>query len=343
MKTYKISPLLQSFFTIRLSQEKAVSYHTLRSYSTTFELLLRYAKNQLKKGPEKITLEDISAQFVSKFLNHLEEERNISPRTRNCRLAAIRSFFQYLSPKLPELSGHIAEVLSIPNKRTHQKPIDFLNEEEVNALLNAPDQKTWIGRRDRTILLMAIETGFRLSELIQLKWENVHFEKTTTVECLGKGRKYRSTPITNQLKNCLKEWAKENRGLSSNDVFPTIHGNQIGPDCVECLVKKYAKIVEQRCPSLKRKRVSPHVLRHTAAMRLLATGADPAAIALWLGHETIKTTYMYLSADMPMKEGILKKLVPPKTKLSHYKPTNQLMKFLKNQQNINKNKGNSKN
>lgn len=336
MKVQKLSPLLQSFFTTRLIMEREFSHHTLRSYSKTFELLLRYAKKQLKKTPDEITLQDINAQFVSQFLNHLEEKRIINPRTRNCRLAAIRSFFQYLSSKIPEMSGHIAEVLAIPNKRTHQKQIGFLNEKEVNALLNTPEQTKWLGRRDHAILLTAIESGLRLSELIQLKWEDMHFD-TAIIKCLGKGRKDRSTPMTSQLKKCLKEWAKENRSLPYDVVFPNIHGKDIGPGCVEYMIKKYVKVAEQKCPSLKGKRVSPHVLRHTTAMRLLASGAEQAVIALWLGHESIKTTYMYLSADMSIKEEILKKLAPQKTKLSRYKPTDQVMKFLKKQQNINKN------
>jgi len=240
------------------------------------------------------------------------------------------------------MGGHIAEVLAIPNKRTHQKPIDFLNEEEVTALLNAPDQKKWIGKRDHAILLIVVETGFRLSELTQLKWENVHFETTTFIECQGKGRKHRSTPITSQSKRCLKEWKKETGCLPSDVVFPTIHGKQISPDCFEYLVKKYAKKAEEKCPSLKNKKVTPHVLRHTAAMRLLASGAEQATIALWLGHESIKTTYMYLNADISMKEEILKKLPVLKIKLSRYKPSGQLMKFLKNQQNRRKTERNRK-
>lgn len=332
MRTHKLSFLLQAYFSTRLTRERKVSHHTLRSYSKTFELLLQFARKQLKKAPEKIMLEDISAQFVSQFLNHLEEERNISPRTRNCRLAAIRSFFQYLSPKIPEMSGNIGEVLAIPNKRTHQKPIDFLNDSEVNALLSAPNQREWIGRRDYLILLITIETGFRVSELVQLKWQDIHFGTTTFIDCLGKGRKHRSTPITTKTKKKLEEWAEENHCLPYDAVFQTIYGKRIGPACVEYLVKKYGKIAEKKCPSLRGKKITPHVLRHTAAMRLLASGARQAAIALWLGHESIKTTYMYLNADLSMKEEILKKIQPTKTKTKRYKPNNKIIKFLREQQ-----------
>lgn len=332
MSTNELSFLLQSFFIVRLTQEKKVSRYTLASYSKTFEFLFRYAKKRLNKPPEKITLKDINARFVSEFLDYLEDERNISHRTRNCRLAAIRSFFQYLNPKIPEMSQHIAEILAIPNKRTYQKQIDFLDEEEVKALLNAPDQHQKIGRRDYVMLTIAIESGLRLSELIHLEWGNIQFGEITTIDCLGKGRKFRSTPVSSQVEKCLKEWANENRCLPHDVVFPNARGKMMSPDAVQYLVKKYARKAGGLCSSLRAKKVSPHVLRHTAAMRLLASGAELADIALWLGHESIKTAYIYLSADVQTKEKILKKLHPPEMKLFRYKPNKQLMNFLKNQQ-----------
>lgn len=321
--------LLEAFFRERLMRQMQVSSHTIDSYSNAFQLLLQYATKQLKKNPSELLIDDFNAQFLIQFLDDLEQSRQISARTRNARLAAIRAFFRYISYRLPESSALISEVLAIPDKRTSQKLINFLTNEEVEELLNSPNQDTWIGRRDHTLLVVAIHTGLRLSELITLKWKEVHLDQNAYVECLGKGRKERCTPLNIQSVRCLHRLFEELNPSPSDNVFCTIRGGKMSSDSVQYMLKKYTIIAKKKCSSLTHKKVTPHVLRHTAAMRLLQAGVDLSSIAIWLGHESIKTTYIYLSADMEMKKKILKKLNPLKPKTSWFKPNNKIMIFLK--------------
>jgi integrase/recombinase XerD len=330
MKPTKLSAFLEAFFSIRLIQQKHVSPHTIVSFSKTFQLLFEYAERVLKKTPAELTLQDINAQFLSRFLDDLEKKRKITPRTRNLRLTALRSFFHFLAPQLPELSNLIAQVLAIPNKRFVRKLIDFLTDDEIDVLLNVPDQKKWMGKRDHALLLIAIQTGARLSELIELKWKDVHLGQGAYIECQGKGRKERCIPLAPQSNKCLQAWSKEAIYAPSGVVFPTIHGKKMSSDAFQYLIKKYTRIGEKICPSLIGKKVTPHVLRHTTAMQLVQNGVDLSSIALLLGHESIKTTYIYLNSNMEMKEKILKKLPTINTKTKRYKPNDRMMNFLKN-------------
>lgn len=330
MKQATLSTFLEAFFTVRLIKQKRVSPHTIASYSETFQLLFKYARDQLKKPPSQLTLQDLNAQFLSQFLDDLETKRKITARSRNLRLAAIRSFFQFLAYQLPEMHHLINQVLAIPNKRVVKKLIDFLTKDEVDALLNAPDQKKWVGKRDHALLLIAIETGLRLSELLGLKWKDVHLDQGAYIECQGKGRKERCIPLSGLSNRCLHTWGKEVTHLQCDIVFPTIYGKKMSPDAFQYLIKKYSQIAARYCPSLIDKKITPHMLRHTTAMRLVQSDVDLSSIALFLGHESIKTTYIYLSANMEMKEKILKKLPILNTKTLRYKPTDPTMKFLKN-------------
>ena len=330
MKPNKLSDHLEYFFTVRLIKQKGVSLHTITSYSKTFQLLFEFASKQLKKAPSQLMLQDLNAHFVSQFLDDLENRRKICPRTRNIRLAAIKSFFQFLAQRLPEMSDLISQVLAIPNKRSTKKLIDFLTNDEIDAVLSAPDQKGWVGKRDHALLLIAIQTGARLTELIELKWNDVHLGERSYIEYLGKGRKERRIPLNAQSNKCLQTWAREVDHSLSDMVFPSIYGKKMSPDAFQYLVKKYVQIAAKNCPSLVEKKITPHVLRHTTAMRLVQSGLDLASIAMWLGHESIKTTYVYLNANMEMKEEILKKMPILNTKTARYKPTDSMMKFLKN-------------
>jgi integrase/recombinase XerD len=332
----KLSKYLESFFLIRLIKQKNYSMNTIQSYSTTFKLLYDFLCKRLKKKPSKLLVDDINAQIISDFLDHLEKERNSSTRTRNIRISAIKSFFNYLNEQLPELSASIGQVLAIPQKRMTKKLISYLNDEEVNTILSIPDQKTLLGKRDYTLILMLIQIGCRLSELIKLKWRNLRLGEGAYIDLFGKGRKERRIPISKQLNKCLQLWSKEIDSSPSAVLFPTTYGTEMSPDIVQYLLKKYSKIAAKKCPSINKKKISPHVLRHTTAMRMLLSGADLISIALWLGHETIKTTYIYLSMDMPRMEGILKKLPTTKTKTLRYKPTDSIIKFLNGILNKNK-------
>lgn len=317
---------LGAYFTTYMKEQKGVSPHTIDSYLTTFKLLLDYAELRLKKKSFCLTLEDIDAKFLGEFLKYLEYTRAACVSTRNARLAAIRSFYKYLSSYALDYGLQIRKILIIPNKKHDQQLVDFLTEEEVNALLTAPNQETWIGKRDHTFLLIAIETGFRISELKNMMWEDVSLENSQTVRCLGKGRKKRSVPLRKQAIRCLREWFKEN---NSSILFPTIKGGKMDSDTIQYLLKKYISLIKEKCPSLKKKHVTPHVLRHTFAMRLLQSGVDLANIAILLGHESIKTTYLYLKSNTKIKEEILKKMPSLKINQKRYVSGKNTMKNLR--------------
>jgi integrase/recombinase XerD len=323
------STLLQSFFTDRLINQRQVSTHTIASYRDTFRLLLAFAQKQFNKSPSQLELDDLNAPFIGAFLDHIQSDRHNGSRTRNLRLTAIRSFFKYVAFQEPSRSAHIQRVLAIPTKRQDRPLIDFLIYPEIQALLAAPDRTTWTGRRDQTLLLLAIQTGLRLSELIGLRRRDIVLTSGTYVRCYGKGRKERCTPLTKQSVAVMKTWLEERGGSDDVIVFPNARGTQISPDGVQYLLTKHVAKARETCPSLKEKRVSPHVLRHTAAMELLQAGVDHSVIALWLGHESSETTSIYLQANLALKEKILEQTRPLNVKAGRYRPTDKLLQFLK--------------
>jgi integrase/recombinase XerD len=324
-----LAVLLQEFFTGRLIGQRRVSPHTVASYRDTFRLLLKFAQERLKKEPSKLALAQIDAPFLIAFLDYLEKERGNSARSRNARLAAIHSFFRYVALEEPEYAAQAQRVLAIPCKRYTRRPIDYLTSDEVEALLKAPDQKTWGGRRDAVLLLVAVETGLRLSELIGLRCADVVLNHGAHVRCEGKGRKERCTPLRKETVKVLSVWLSERQGKPSDPVFPSTRGGGLSPDGVQYLLTKHLATAATQCASLRNKRVTPHVLRHTAAMNLLHHGVDSTVIALWLGHEQVETTQMYLHASLDMKERTLKKIDPytsPET--GRFRPDDQLLAFL---------------
>jgi len=326
--TTTLSSLLQSFFTDRLMKQRRASPHTIASYRDTFRLLFKFAHKQLKKRPSKLALEDLTAPFIGAFLDHIQSERYNGTRTRNLRLTAIRSFFHYAAFQEPNLSAHIQRVLAIPTKCKDRPLIAFLTQPEIKALLAAPDKTTWAGRRDQAMLMLAIQTGLRLSELISIRCRDIVLTTGAYVRCYGKGRKERCTPLTKQTVAVMKSWLKERAGVDDDVVFPNARSTQLSPDGVQYLLGKHVAIARRTCPTLKDKRVSPHVLRHTAAMELLQAGVDHSVIALWLGHESAETTMSYLQADMALKEKILAKTRPLDVKAGRYRPGDKLLQFL---------------
>jgi integrase/recombinase XerD len=322
--------LLESFFTKRLIAQRKVSPHTIASYRDTFRLLLQFAQKRLGTPPSQITIEDLNAPFLGKFLDDLEVNRANGARSRNLRLTAIRSFFRFAALEAPEHAGVIQRVLAIPNKRQTRRLVDFLTRPEIEALLSMPNRNTWIGRRDHAILLTAAQTGLRLSEITSLRQQDVAFGPGAHVHCCGKGRKERCTPLAKPTAKVLKAWMKEQGLDDSKLLFPTERGSPLSPDAVQYLVAKYATAARKVCPSLCKKRVSPHVLRHAAAMELLLAGVDRSLIALWLGHESVETTQIYLDANLAIKEKLLAKTEPIKSKVARYRPGDRLLNFLKN-------------
>jgi integrase/recombinase XerD len=282
----------------------------------------------LKKPPTKLAIQDLDAPFTLRFLDYLERERGNSPRSRNVRLAAIHSFFTYVALQEPALGAVAQRVLAIRSKRYAKKPVDFLTRAESDALVDAPDQTTWSGRRDRTLLLVALQTGLRVSELIGLRCQDVALETGAHVRCTGKGRKTRCIPLRKEVVIALRHWFHERKGQPSDAVFPNARGQTLSRDGVEYLLSQHLKTARAKCPSLKTKRVSAHVLRHSTAMNLLQHGVDRSVIALWLGHESMETAQIYLHANLELKELALAKTEPFKGRNGRYRPPEQLLAFL---------------
>lgn len=328
--TTTLPALVQSFFMDRLMQQRQASPHTIASYRDTFRLLLQFTQQRLGKLPTSLTVPDLDTPLLGTFLDHLERDRKNSARSRNVRLAAIHSFFGYVALHAPEHSAVAQRLLAMPSKRYLRHPIAFLNAVEVDALLAAPDLATWSGRRDRALLTLAVQTGLRAAELTGLRCEDVVFGAGAHVRCEGKGRKQRCTPLSKDTVRMLRDWLRERAGQPSDPLFPSMRGSALSHDALQDLLNKHLAVARRRCTSLARKRVTPHVLRHTLAMDLLQHGADQTVIALWLGHESSETTAIYLHADMQLKERALAATTAKKTAVPRFQPGDRLLDFLKN-------------
>ena len=326
--TGSLAGLLEGFFTRRLMQQRQASAHTIASYRDAFRLFLRFAQKRLKITPSALALEQLDAPLIAAFLADLENERGVSTRSRNLRHSAIRSFFQYAAFESPGHASLIQRVLAIPSKRCTRKQVCHLTRDEVEALLEAPDRSTWSGRRDHVLLLLALQTGLRLSEITGLRIADVRLGSGAHVHVLGKGRKERCTPLAKQTQAALHSWMSSDLGPDAVVLFPSARGGRLSADGVQYLVAKHVATATKVCPSMARKRVTPHVLRHTAAMELLQAGVDRSVIAMWLGHESLETTQIYLDADLTLKERVLDKMVPLNERARRYRPDDQLMAFL---------------
>jgi site-specific recombinase XerD len=327
MTTTSLASLLERFFLERLMRQRQVSPHTISSYRDTFRLLLQFAKRRLHKPPSGLTLQESDAPLIASFLDDLEATRNISARSRNLRLSAIRSFFHYAAYEEPAHASQIQRVLAIPSKRFSKAQVGFLARSETDALLAAADRQTWYGRRDYTLMLLAVQTGLRLSELTGLRRQDLHLETGAHVRCMGKGRRERCTPLTKLAVVALKAWLQE-PASQGEWLFANAHGGRLSADAVQDLLAKYHGLAGRVCPSLKKKRVTPHVLRHTLAMELLQSGIDRSVIALWLGHQSVETTQIYLDANLALKEQILAKTAQRDGSWRPYKPEDSLLAFL---------------
>src|SRR5215468_9197286 len=326
--TTSLAPLLERFFTQRLMQERRVSPHTIGSYRDTFRLLLKFAQQHLHKAPCRLLFEDIDAPMVTAFLDHLEKQRGLSVRSRNLRLTAVHSFFRYLAYESPGHSAQIQRVLAIPSKRFTRTLVRFLTRPEVDALLAAPDQRTWIGRRDHAFILTAVQTGLRLSEITAATREDLVLGTGAHIRVVGKGRKERCTPLAKPTVAVLITWLREPPRGDGRLLFPNAKGQRLSVHGVQYLLTKHSATAARVCPSLKSKRVTVHLLRHTMALELLQAGVDRAVIALWLGHESVETTQIYLEATLAMKEQALAKTSPPGGTPGRYRPGDQLLNFL---------------
>lgn len=320
--------LLEAFFINRLMTQQRSSPHTIASYRDAFRLLLRFAHARLRREPSALRIEDLDSDFIISFLNHLEAERGNGIRTRNVRLAAIHSFFRYVAMEDPGHSSIAQRVLSIPMKHWDRRSIGFLTRPEMDALVSAPDRATWSGRRDHALLLVALQTGLRVSELTGLRCQDVTLGRGAHVHCEGKGRKERCTPLRKDAITALRSWFAERRAAPTAPLFPNARGGVLSRDGVEYLLRKHVATARKRCPTLKRTRVSPHVLRHSTAMELLRSGVDCSVIALWLGHESMESTHGYLEASLELKEEALAKLAPTDLRPRRFRPNDHLLAFL---------------
>jgi integrase/recombinase XerD len=323
-----LAPTLEAFFTERLATQRRASGKTVAAYRDTFRLLLGFVSRRASARPSKLDLADLDAPVIAAFLDYLERERGNSVRTRNARLAAIHSLFRFAALRHPEHAGSIERVLAIPQKRYDRALVSYLTRPEADALVASPDRSTWIGRRDHALLLVAVQTGLRVAELTGLRCSDAQLSTGPHVRCHGKSRKERCTPLTAQATAALRTWLAERRGSPADPLFPSRRGGPLSTDAVQSLVAKYAAAAARLCPSLSGKHVTPHVLRHTCAMALREAGIDISTIALWLGHESIVTTQIYLHADLALKERALARTAPPGAEPGRYHPPDHLLAFL---------------
>jgi integrase/recombinase XerD len=323
-----VAPALQAFFTDRLITQRSASPQTIAAYRDTFRLLLRFAHDQTGKQPFDLDIDDLDAPLIGAFLTHLERDRGNSPRTRNARLGAIHSFYRFAALEHPEHAHTIARVMAIPTKRHERSTVCYLDLTEIKALLAAPDRGTWLGRRDRALLALMIQTGVRVSELTGLHVGDVHLGTGRHIRVKGKGRKRRATPLTGETVALLRRWLTERAGAPGDPLFPTRQGRPLSRYTVGLLISKYTDAAVAGCPSLMTKRVTPHTMRHTAAMLWRGKGVDIATIALLLGHESSQTTHIYEHADPALKEEAIARTTPLGIKPGRYRPSDTLLAFL---------------
>ena len=323
-----LAPDLETFFTDRLLCQRNVSPNTIACYRDAFRLLLAFLQQRTGTPPEKLQITDLDAPTIGAFLEHLEHDRGNSARTRNIRLAAVRSFFHYCALRHPEHASLIQRVLAIPSKRSERRIVTFLTPPELEALLESPDRATWAGRRDHALLLCAAQTGLRVSELLRLTLTDVQLGPGPHLRTVGKGRKHRVAPLTRQTVAVLRVWIRELAPEPTDPLFPSRTGGALTRDAVERRLAKHLAVAQPTCPTLSAKHVTMHSLRHTAAMALLSAGIDTATIALWLGHEQERTTRVYLHADLELKQRVLDRTTPPNSRPGRYRPPDSLLDFL---------------
>ena len=323
-----LAPTLQAFFTDRLLGQRGASSHTIAGYRDTWRLLLSFAAQRTGKNPCQLDIADLDAPLIAAFLDHLEQHRGNSPRTRNNRLAAIRSLFSWAALRHPEHAATIQRVLAITPKRFQRNLVTYLTSDEIDALAAACDKTTWTGRRDHALIVLAAQTGLRISELAALTIGDITLGAGAHVHTVGKGRKERRTPLLPATLAILRAWLAERRGAPGDPLLPASTGRPLSRDAIERRITLHAATAARACPSLRSKHVTAHTLRHSCAMNLLQAGNDIAVIALWLGHEQVSATSIYLHADMSQKERAIARTTPPNATPGRYRAPDHLLAFL---------------
>jgi len=323
-----IAPHIQAFLREHLARQRGASQHTCDSYACSFQSLFEFASRKLKTQPSALTLEQLDATLVSMFLEHLETTRRNSAKTRSVRLAAIRSFFRFLQHREPAALGQIRRVLAIPFKKSDTRLVPYLSQDEVQALLDAPDPSTREGIRDRALLHLAVCAGLRVSELTGLRTDDVA-PRSISIRVRGKGRRERALPLWKTTAAGLRAWLAVRGEVTSPELFVNARGEPLSRWGVAYVLKHHAAAASRKCSSISRKRLSPHVLRHTSAMIVLQATQDIRKVSLWLGHSNLATTEIYVRADPGEKLEAIEAVVPPHLRKGRFRPTDKLMAFLK--------------
>jgi site-specific recombinase XerD len=324
----QIGPLLQNFFLDYLCNQKRVSPQTIASYRDTFRLLLEFIRDKKRIEPAVVSIRDMDVEVILSFLNHLEQSRHNSIRSRNLRLAAIRSFFRLVALRDPANVSHAARVLAIPVKRTDHQMIKALTRTEMEAILAAPDLSQWSGRRDHAFLLTLYNSGARVSEITALEQSQCCFGVQSFMYFYGKGRKERAVPLWTKTARALQAWFRELSGCQTSLAFVSARGKKLTRNGADYILQRAVEQATYECTSLRNKKITPHVIRHSTATHLLHSGVDISVIALWLGHESIETTHIYLEADLTMKERALNKLAPAGAEVPRFKAKDEVLAFL---------------
>jgi len=320
--------ILQQFFLERLIQQRNASTQTVAAYRDGFRLLLQFAQRHLGKPPERLALSDLDAPLVLAFLNHLEKERHNTIRSRNARLAAIRSFLHFAALQEPTALPVIQRVIAIPMKRFDKPMLGFLSRTEMQAILDAPDCTTWCGQRDRVMFATLYNTGGRVSEITGLKVSDVVLERSATVRMHGKGRKERRVPLWRTTTSEIRKWLTCIDSMPDQPLFPGRSGTRMTRPAVMARLQLAVQSAAAVCPELAKRQISPHTIRHSTAMHMLQSGVDITVIALWLGHESPSTTHIYVEADLAMKERALNAVQSPRLKQKRYQATDRVLQFL---------------
>jgi integrase/recombinase XerD len=324
-----IAPHIEAFLREHLGHHRGASPHTCDSYAYSFQLrLFEFAAKRLKLAPSALMLERLDAELISTFLQNLEDVRRNSPETRNIRLAAIRSFFHFLEHRQPTALEQIRRVLAIPYKKTNTRLVPYLGQEEVQALLDAPDPATRAGIRDRAMLHFAVAGGLRVSELIGLRTEHLDLS-SMSILVHGKGRRERALPLWKTTATAVRAWLAVRGTVAIPELFVNARGQPMSRWGFAYLLQHHAKTASQECPSLMKKQLSPHVLRHTCAMIVLQATQDIRKVSLWLGHSNLATTEIYTRADPTEKLEAIEAIVPPHLRRGSFRPPDKLIALLK--------------
>jgi site-specific recombinase XerD len=324
-----IAPHITAFFQDYLASQRGASQHTCDTYAYSFQLLFRFASKQLNVTPSAMSVEQLDVQLVTAFLQYIEVNQGTTPSTRNVRLAAIKSFFRFLEIRLPAALDQIRRILAIPFKKTDSRLVPYLNTDETQAILDAPDLKTREGIRDYAMIQLALATGLRVSELIGLRLDELTLQPTPSILVHGKGRQERILPLWKETAKTLRTWLAVRGNVQTPEFFVNVHGEPLSRWGFAHILRKYVKIARRKCVSLKKKRVSPHVLRHTCAMVVLKATQDIRKVSLWLGHSTTQTTEVYLRADPSEKLEAINAVTPPKVRKGRFRPPDELIALLK--------------